>query len=893
MRLFTTILLTALFVVAAVAQEITSIYDIQYTDDPSGDSPLVDQVVTVSGIVSSEHRGDVRANGGISGSYFFIMDSAGAWSGIQIHYSDMMVAEGDSVTLTGTVGEYYGQSQIGSVSDLTIHSSGHEVPGPVIATTGAIDTSEAYEGCLVRVEDVVVTEIEIGSYDNWKVDDGSGSVLIDTRAKYYYTPEMDAPIKSLTGIVLYGYGAYSIAPRLAWDVEEGGEFTRLQRVQQIRNSDLIKTLEDEVSDISYAYNDTVTIKGIVTMPTGLSYAGDGIKFILSEPAGGPWSAVLSYNPDSTAYPTLFEGDLVEMTGYVFEYSSGPANMTELFITSPINIIDFGLDLPPTSKVNTGDLRIPETAEQWGNVFVYTEQAEILDYGGQYEIYGIDDGTGYALIDDDSDSIQAYYDPERLGNAYAPLGTIIDSARGWVYHHYGSYSDSSVYKLVPNYISDLAFGAGPPLVADVMRDVAILTAESAVTISAEIKTNATITEAALYYDVALDGSSSGYSMIAMTNTEGNIYEGTIPAKALGSFVSYFVSATDDIAQTTVAPSDTTVQNFCYKVTDGTLTIADIQYTPWEIADSPFEGQVVTITGVVTNDTSANNRYEAYSIQDAEEPWSGIFVFGIGADLVRGDEITVTGTVTDYNPDWDFKWGANTVILAESFTTNSSGNTVDPIMVTTGELNSDSEAAEAYEGMLVQVLNATLTAVNGYDAAFDDGSGECLVDGDFMLARDQDPNEMFYVNDTDGYLVAAGDTLMPGSEIDMISGIFTYSFGSYKIELRTTEDFGNLLGIDKDFEAKPLSYNLGQNYPNPFNPSTNIYFEIPNAEPVKIVVYNVLGQKMRTLIDASFNAGRHIVNWNGLTDAGERVPSGIYLYRIKAGEYIDSRKMMLVK
>ncbi len=76
------------------------------------------------------------------------------------------------------------------------------------------------------------------------------------------------------------------------------------------------------------------------MPSGLSYAGDGVKFIYADIHGGPWSAILSYDPDSSAFPALFEGDLIQATGYIAEYSTGPANMTELFITEPINILDF-------------------------------------------------------------------------------------------------------------------------------------------------------------------------------------------------------------------------------------------------------------------------------------------------------------------------------------------------------------------------------------------------------------------------------------------------------------------------------------------------------------------------------------------------------------------------
>jgi hypothetical protein len=540
-------------------------------------------------------------------------------------------------------------------------------------------------------------------------------------------------------------------------------------------------------------------------------------------------------------------------------------------------------------VNTGDLRLPVDAEQWGNVMVYVKDAEVVNNNPQFELFAVDDGTGSVLVDDDSDSLEAYYDE----NPIPPVGSIADSIRGWIYHHYGSYTDSTTYKIEPLYKNDIKWGSGPPTISNVERSVAIPTPTNEVVVTADIKTNLNISEAMLYFDVSKDGSSSGYMAVSMSHTEGTLYEGAIPEQAEGSFVSYFIQAKDDQEQTSVLPADTSVQNFCYKVTDGNLSISDIQYTPWSIADSPFEGYPASVTGVVTVDTSASNMYEAYSIQDAEGAWNGLFVFGIGADLERGDEITVSGTVTDYNADWHFKWDNNTVILAEEYDVISSGNSIDPVDVSTIDLNNDEETAESYEGVLVGIHNATLTSLNSYDASFDDGSGECLIDGDFMLAADQDENSTFYINSDDDFLVAFGDTVYPGEQVDMIQGVFTYSFGSYKIEVRDADDFGSVVGVDKDFTPVPLSYNLKQNFPNPFNPSTNIYFEIPKTEAVKIIVYNVLGQKVWTLVNDTYMAGRHIVNWNGLNDFGERVPSGVYIYRIKAGSFIASQKMLMVK
>lgn len=91
-----------------------------------------------------------------------------------------------------------------------------------------------------------------------------------------------------------------------------------------------------------------------------------------------------------------------------------------------------------------------------------------------------------------------------------------------------------------------------------------------------------------------------------------------------------------------------------------------------------------------------------------------------------------------------------------------------------------------------------------------------------------------------------------------------------------------------EAGPVTAGLNQNYPNPFNPSTEISFSLPNPGHVLLEVYNVVGQKVTTLADRSYGAGVHSVTWDA-----SALSSGIYFYRLEAGEVRDTRKMMLLK
>jgi len=99
-----------------------------------------------------------------------------------------------------------------------------------------------------------------------------------------------------------------------------------------------------------------------------------------------------------------------------------------------------------------------------------------------------------------------------------------------------------------------------------------------------------------------------------------------------------------------------------------------------------------------------------------------------------------------------------------------------------------------------------------------------------------------------------------------------------------------------KALPKAFSLSQNSPNPFNPSTTIAFEIPEGKAavrVNLTVYNIRGQKVVTLMDELKDAGSYLVNWDGITTGGTKVSSGVYFYRIQAGEFSAVRKMVVLK
>lgn len=114
------------------------------------------------------------------------------------------------------------------------------------------------------------------------------------------------------------------------------------------------------------------------------------------------------------------------------------------------------------------------------------------------------------------------------------------------------------------------------------------------------------------------------------------------------------------------------------------------------------------------------------------------------------------------------------------------------------------------------------------------------------------------------------------------------GAKCIYLTTPSGVNDITG-----DALPTKYELRQNYPNPFNPSTKIQFDLPKPSHVKVTVFNVLGQAVATLVDESMTPGKKEVTWDGNSQTGVKVSSGMYFYKIVADDFVSTKKMLLLK
>lgn len=94
-------------------------------------------------------------------------------------------------------------------------------------------------------------------------------------------------------------------------------------------------------------------------------------------------------------------------------------------------------------------------------------------------------------------------------------------------------------------------------------------------------------------------------------------------------------------------------------------------------------------------------------------------------------------------------------------------------------------------------------------------------------------------------------------------------------------------------KLRDFSLFQNYPNPFNQETDIRYQLPSEEHVSLTVYNLLGQKINTLVNEKILTGSHTIKWDSRNDFGDTVASGVYLYALQAGKFYDVKKMVLMQ
>ncbi|HEX9912224.1 MAG TPA: T9SS type A sorting domain-containing protein [candidate division Zixibacteria bacterium] len=154
----------------------------------------------------------------------------------------------------------------------------------------------------------------------------------------------------------------------------------------------------------------------------------------------------------------------------------------------------------------------------------------------------------------------------------------------------------------------------------------------------------------------------------------------------------------------------------------------------------------------------------------------------------------------------------------------------------------------------------------------------------------------MRDRKSYILFVSMLLLPGLLMVFISFLpfWTISVAKRKTYVLSSSVSVTVLVVNRAKKPPlPDKFLLSQNYPNPFNPVTEIKYTLPKDCHVELVIYNALGQKVKTLVNKFQNAGYQMVQWNSRDDRDNEVVSGVYFYKIKAADFVQTKKMVLIK
>lgn len=657
--------------------------------------------------------------------------------------------------------------------------------------------------------------------------------------------------------------------------------------------------------------DTVKVRGIVAMKGDLApYPTDVNRrntIIFGDTTAFDAIEIFGFDPvlaGSAEVTDLEEGDSVEVTGVLSTFSGG-TQVEPLFIS----LLDVGKPVFPRVLPNIGvlndDNRINQlsTGEQWESHFARVENVTVTAvyfFGTNRASFDIEDAAGNVMNVSDRFRVQdGVGGVVNVGNGVtASVGDQFTSISGIVRHSRnggGNCGNGRGYEINPfkttHYIKS---GIAAPSISNLNRIPIAPTSAQTVTVSADIIDADGIASATLYY--AVGASATSYIQAPMALVTGNQYQGVIPALSNGSFVKYYVSATDNAtpALTATFPNIVNGNPKFYIVRDNGLEIRDVQYTPFDDGNSGYEGLDVTVSGIVT--ASAEDLGTVFIQQEGATTWGGIQVLGSGpafANLKTGEKATFTGQVVE-------SFGFTQLINVTNVTNVTNSIVPDPIQINPNAFTNYSVTAnEPYESMLVQLVIAgqKLVVVDtnadgpnqnfaewrvGTDV-FDPNSGSRV-----LVGRGGGTVNAPYINsntEATNNLLAAGVTpqyVMPGDSFTAITGIAYYSFSNMKLLPRDSTDFNTVViaSLAKEVKGNKVNFDV---FPNPAQNYVNIQAN-GYANTFDVAVYDISGRKVQGI-----NAQQAQAQLNTAD-----LPSGYYIMTISnSNEVIYRQKLSVVK
>lgn len=624
---------------------------------------------------------------------------------------------------------------------------------------------------------------------------------------------------------------------------------------QITNIDDIQLYSDTGVASSPLNAQPVTVQGVITALKG---TWNGGTHYIQDATGG-------INFFDSAAPTFVLGDLVEVSGSVGSFGgeiniSGPFTYTVLGsdTVTPLELtVSQAVDNDNSGTLNSADYEILGTLLQvTGTVaFLPGQEAPPFTTGTGQGTFGLTDASGDTLtifIDRttgiDVTGIQEFDTFQITGPMSAFSGNL---------------------QIKPRFDADLVENPNDPapLIASIAANPWAPIASQSIVISASISDNSAVSSASLFYR---DAGAPSFIEIPMTDGGGGVYSATIPGTT-ASGVEYYLSATDDSAQTSTVPGDAPLSWLALAV--GTTTLYDIQSNMTPGTDqSAFFGQQVNVEGIITSapgelQTSGLSNYTISEAAGGE--WGAIYVYeGSGANvLFRGDRVRIAGTIGEFSGITELLPLSGATVELVSF-----GNPMPPMPVLSTTML---DTTEAWEAAIVQTMHsAVVDTVFAGAQWFLQGAGE-----DSTVFVDPAP---------------AVSTIAALGEDHVVTGMLDTRFGRNEVVPRDDLDVF-ITGVTATDPIPGRGRAAFEGIvPNPFNPSTKVSFNVPRKGMAELAIFDARGRRVTTLVNSEVDAGSHSRVWDGTDETGSRVGSGVYFARLRFElESVSVEKLSLVK
>lgn len=840
----------------------TTIYNIQFTTNPNGNSPYVGQTVTTIGVVT-----------GTFSDGFTMAEDTGPWKSIFIYTKKIAPTLGDMIQITGTVKEYNGLTEIVDIVTYNIISSNNNIASYIVTASSAND--ERIESVLVTINDATVTSL--GQFGEWTITDVNGNVLCDDKNDYVYFPKVGDYVNSITGIIFYYNQQFKLEPRFTADIDCAaiphyaifGDIVTMNNSSDILYNAYIEILGDKIIDVSMfppAGINIVNVDGFIF--PGLIDAHnhpqwnilDKIPFNKIFSDRYEWQSASLYTQVQNQFSNIFNcGGSGSQQANLFKLAEVRALCSGTTTIQGFNCSDYTYDSFARQGIGINNAeRFPGLI--YTDVFPLTRgvsfwQTKRSEYWKRFAIH-LSEGIN-------SSALQEFYQwkgMNMLDNRTTiihgvPLtrSEFIEMSRAGAHLVWSPSSNWSLYNSTVNIPMALSSGVNVALAPD-------WTESGMHDLFSELKFANWINEKLWSGRITNKQFVESVTCNSAKALGLEKYSGTISSGTKAD-IAVIPKIYDDPYTSLIAVNPNEVK---LTIANGRPMYGDVQL----MNQFPFlsGSEDITICGRQKKIVLA---VPSHSIAESGKPLSTLV-----------SELSLAYSAS--NPKvcnflhYDFCSSNNIANATIDIKPGSNPNTIN--------LNSNGLISVAI--LTTQSFNAT--SVLPFSVRFGPNEApESHAKGHIEdVDKDGDLDLLLHF-ETQKTGLASGQTSAT------LTGLTSSGTKVWGVDAIQIVDKNSKMAMAEKDELEetltiPKSYFLMQNYPNPFNPITTIKFGLPENTLTIIIVYDLLGREVSTLLNKELDAGYHEIIFN----AGN-ISNGVYFYRIITPRFTSIKKFILMK